>query len=365
MSVSYNGHEALGASKYYIDCERMRHPNTGIYEFCHRLANSISDILEEGEQLVSYSPELPFGTFRPSIGLMRCRRFHKFLHPDPVNAGVWHCTYQRSRYIPRSGTPLILTIHDLNFLHEGKSKASVERCMAEVQKNVDRAAAVVAISKFVASDMRSCIRMDEGALRVIYNGCEPLDEHEMDKPDYAPAGNFCFALGPTIAKKNFRVLPGILVNNNYELVIAGFTEDPYMTSILRYAADLGVAERVHIVGPVSDAKKTWYYAHCSAFVFPSLAEGFGLPVVEAMQFGKPVFLSRATSLPEVGGDQATYFDSFDPDGMSRIFNETMSAPFTAQRAADIKARARSFSWRNAAKAYLELYRECAGRKAAR
>ena len=59
-----------------------------------------------------------------------------------------------------------------------------------------------------------------------------------------------------------------------------------------------MADRVIIAGPVSADDKNWYYANCEAFAFPSLAEGFGLPVIEAMNHGKPVFLSRLTALPE-------------------------------------------------------------------
>src|SRR5690606_9157768 len=69
---------------------------------------------------------------------------------------------------------------------------------------------------------------------------------------------------------------------------------------------------------IDEAQKAWAYANCAGFLFPSLTEGFGLPPIEAMHFGKPVFLARRTSLPEVGGDVAEYFDDFEPAAMRRV-----------------------------------------------
>ncbi|HEY9046964.1 MAG TPA: glycosyltransferase, partial [Ohtaekwangia sp.] len=92
-------------------------------------------------------------------------------------------------------------------------------------------------------------------------------------------------------------------------------------------------------------------------IFPSLAEGFGLPVLEAMYYGKPVFLSKLTSLPEVGGEHAYYFDNFSPEHMREVFVKGMHHYETTHPEAMIKAWALRFSWDNTAKEYLSLYRE--------
>ena len=98
--------------------------------------------------------------------------------------------------------------------------------------------------------------------------------------------------------------------------------------------------------------------NCDAFLFPSLTEGFGLPVIEAMQFGKPVFLFKATSLPEVGGTLAFYWSSFDPDAMAAVFHAGMAA-FASDPNYPLEsiAHARRFSWDKAASEYLAFYRE--------
>ena len=89
----------------------------------------------------------------------------------------------------------------------------------------------------------------------------------------------------------------------------------------------------------------------------SIGEGFGLPVLEAMYFGKPVFLSRSTSLPEVGGDVAYYFGDFEPASMKEAFESGMHHYQCKHPNEKIIERAKSFSWKNAAEGYLNVYRK--------
>src|SRR5690606_19790537 len=114
--------------------------------------------------------------------------------------------------------------------------------------------------------------------------------------------------------------------------------------------------RVKLLGAISEADKYWYLRHCRAFVFPSIAEGFGIPPIEAMHFGKPVFLSDKTSLPEVGGCLAYYFRHFEPAYMQQVFEEGMAHYEQQQPAASIITHARQFSWERMAADYLEIYR---------
>ncbi|MBT8296628.1 MAG: glycosyltransferase, partial [Gramella sp.] len=93
------------------------------------------------------------------------------------------------------------------------------------------------------------------------------------------------------------------------------------------------------------------------FVFTSLFEGFGLPPIEAMAYGKPVFLANQTSLPEIGGSEAFYWDKFDPDYMVEVFEKGMNA-FDNNKVSyqeKLKVRANSFNWDHTATEYLELY----------
>ena len=107
---------------------------------------------------------------------------------------------------------------------------------------------------------------------------------------------------------------------------------------------------------ITDAHKAWAYAHCAGFLFPSLAEGFGLPPIEAMHFGKPVFLARRTCLPEIGGSAADYFDSFEPQAMQQVVQQGLLRSLQTGRALAVQQHAAQFDWDRAASAYLALYR---------
>ena len=109
---------------------------------------------------------------------------------------------------------------------------------------------------------------------------------------------------------------------------------------------------------MSDEEKVWWYSHCDAFVFPSISEGFGLPVVEAMSLGKPVFISNLTSLPEIGGPEAFYWESFDPDIMTEVFKKGMLEYGSDRTKAErIRKWSERFSWENTARDYLKLYKD--------
>ena len=158
-------------------------------------------------------------------------------------------------------------------------------------------------------------------------------------------------------KKNFHVLVDLIAKlADFNLVIAGNTKGTYADEIRQRAADQGVTDRLVILGEVDDAQKVWLFRNCSAFVYPSLYEGFGLGVVEAMSFAKPTFCAARTSLPEVGGDVVVYWQDFDPDGMAEIFRQGMQAFHDEPERLDrMRRRAARFSWENAARQYADLY----------
>ena len=141
------------------------------------------------------------------------------------------------------------------------------------------------------------------------------------------------------------------------MVIAGRLAEPdYISGIKRQAEEMGIADRLHVTGPVPEEEKAWYLCNCLAFIHPSLAEGFGAPVVEAMSFGKPLFLSNRTSLPEIGGDIAFYFSSFEPDHMHQVFKEGMHQYTQKNMYEAIVRRGKEFDWEKNALKYLEVYK---------
>lgn len=341
-----------------FDCERMKYPHTGLFEYCLQLGVALKKQLKPEDQINYYLREGDQHFFDKDSKFLIQHRFDQFLFPRIKNIDLWHTAYQTSLYMPRSTRfKKVLTIHDLNFLHEGESREKQLLELKKHQKNINRADHIIAISEFTKQDILENLNIGSKPVSVIYNGCAEESLEIDTSPAYIPKKPFLYAIGTVNPKKNFHVLIPLLVNNDFELIIAGNTDDEYKTKIINEALKYQVMERVKITGPVSETEKRWYYKHCEAFLFPSLAEGFGIPPIEAMRFGKPTFLSNSTSLPEIGGDVAYYFNSYDPAEMQKVFDAGMNDYNSRHPAEDIINHAKQFNWNKSAEAYLKIYRE--------
>ena len=341
-----------------VDAERTNYVHTGLYHFCSHLINALSLRIDTDQYcLSSYAPEKERSLFGRHIPMVTQRSLHKFYKPFLDRFQLVHSTFQGTNYFPFCHKGKVLfTVHDLNFMYEGKSLSRQKRYLAHLQKKLDRAETVVAISAYVKSDLLRYTTVHPDKVKVIHNGCNIPDEPPVSRPAYVPEKPFFFSVGTVTAKKNFHVLPSMLLNNDFELVIAGVNQCPdYKQVIETRARELGVIDRVRIVGSITEAEKVWYLKECIAFAFPSIAEGFGLPVIEAMHFGKPVLLSRLTSLPEIGGKEAYYFDSFDPKRMAEQTMEALHHYSTAGRMESIITWSRKFNWQQTADKYLSEY----------
>ena len=243
-------------------------------------------------------------------------------------------------------------------MYESKSDKKRSEILRKIQQKVDRADVIVAISQFVKEEIIKYCKVDESKIVVIYNGCNIVENPKFVTPKTKPNLHFFFTIGTILEKKNFQVLPSMLLQNDYDLVIAGEQSDPvYCQKIWEKAKYFGVTKRVKLIGSISEGEKNWYLKNCLALPFPSKAEGFGLPVIEAMHFGKPTILSRLTCLPEIGGNQAYYYDNFEPDHISERTMEVMD-DYNAnivEKTKTIKAHAGKFTWEGAAKKYMKIY----------
>ncbi len=269
---------------------------------------------------------------------------------------LWHTSNQLSHYQPLNGKK-VLTVHDLNFLYEPIGEKKKQKYRSDVNKNLRRCDAIIAISNFVKEDIKRYLEVGDIPIEVIYNGC-----NEYNGPITAPAQlsgrEMLFAVGNVMPKKNLHVLPSLLVGNDYELVISGIIVDVmYQSRIIEEAKKYGVEDRVVITGPIDESVKHWYLKNCKALLHPSIAEGFGLPVIEAMSYGKPVFSSDHTSLREIGGNKVYYFNhDFDRDMMRDEFAAGLEDFAQGGKTPeDLIEYAHRFSWGEAARRHLDLY----------
>lgn len=346
-----------------LDFERLKYPNTGLYTFCESLGHAVIANKPANQNIGFYLPKKEVNIFGNAQKYYLQHSLHKFIKPSFPNLDIWHSTNQVSRYSPASRkAKIILTIHDLNFLIEKKGNPEkIKRFLKQIQKNIDKASAITTISNYVKSDVEKHFNLNGKEIQVIYNGGGNVGDLSLAQQPVDFKGRpFLFTIGTVLPKKNFHVLIPLLLNNDFDLVIAGnISSKEYEEKIKQEAIRYGVYERLKIVGPISASNKALYYKNCTAFLFPSIAEGFGLPIIEALSLGKPVFSSNHTSLPEIGGDVTYYFNSFDPEEMRNVFIKGLEDFKTNNLSQVCIDHAKKFSWDNTAKQYIELYKQLA------
>jgi glycosyltransferase involved in cell wall biosynthesis len=356
-----------------IDVEKLRHINTGLGRFSLHLATEIIRQTEGRIRPVLFLPPgaermFPGGGYDvvPAIDRRRegvVRFVRPFVRPflGRRRHEVWHMTHQAAKYFPFDPrTPVLLTIHDLNFLHESPGRRDdrrIRRKLAGVQRRIDRATAITTVSQFTADDVRRHLDVRGKPIHVVPNGMAAPPSASPRRPTFLAEGPFLLTVGNVLPHKNFRVLLGMMAHlPARRLVIAGKKATPYGAAMEREIASRGLADRVLMPGEVSDGDRQWLYEHCEAFLFPSLAEGFGFPVLEAMQCGRPVFLSRETSLPEIAGEDAAYFDSWEPGHMAATVNDGLAVVARdIGHAPRVRDRVATFSWEEAARRYTAIY----------
>jgi len=342
-----------------VTFDSMKRNNCGYFSFGKSLGNALIDQNHSRFNLTYYLFKKSVYQFEGRVPVKYLSLLDNIYFSGRNNFDLLHLSDQRCRLKPsKVKAKRIMTVHDMNKVHLKYSKPHrIEAYLRRLGGYISKCDKVVAISQFVANDVLHYFPEAKDKVSVIYNGADKLVVPENHKPAVIPDKPFLYTIGRLNVQKGFHLLPALLANNDYHLVIAGI-ETPHKQKIIEEAEKYNCLDRVHITGPVSDDDKAWYYKNCLALVFPSIAEGFGLPVIEAMHFGKPVFLSRYTSLPEVGGEQAYYFDSFEPEHMQQVLEHGLADFVKRDRSAEMVARANEFTWDKAAQQYLKLYEEC-------
>ena len=338
---------------------RVKHWRDGLGEFSRQLALAMAHEAprlrdELGWQLHLHLPQRWHGQFGNDVGYLDTATTQRWLHVRSMRFALWHTLHQHNRLrAPVFTAHRLETVHDLNFLHS-KTAAKIERYRASLRRRIARCDTAIAISQYVADDIARELAPLTTPVNVIHNGATDLTSLPPQPVTGIAETPFLLHISRMAPSKNIVALLGLAAAwPEQRLVLAG-AASPYTETVQRLIAERQLANvSVHL--DLEEAQKAWLYRRCTAFVFPSLAEGFGLPPIEAMHFGKPVFLSHLTSLPEVGGTVAHYFDSFEAGAMRSVIEAGLAADAAPGRADAIEAHARSFSWTRCAEAHVALY----------
>ncbi len=267
---------------------------------------------------------------------------------------------------------MVLTIHDLTFFHNPswyRAERARYYCWA-VARSARHASRIIAVSTATANEICRVLNIPADRIDVVHNGVDerytPRNEGEQlaAKGKYRLPDRYVLFVGTIEPRKNVaRIIQAwarIAEDIQEDLVIAG--RDGWKVAPIRQEADLtDHVRRIHFPGFIEDDDLPAVMSGATALVYPSLYEGFGIPVVEAMACGVPVLTSNVSSLPEIAGDAALTEDPTNvgalADSMRMLATDEALRNELSEKGLK---RSKRYSWTNAAEQTLETYRRAMG-----
>lgn len=287
-------------------------------------------------------------------------------------ADLYHTPYYVIPYV--SPCPILVTVHDLIPLHFPQSLPRPRLAILYsllVRACAHRANHLLVDSAASMRDLEKKLGVPPRKMTCVYLGVdasfsprppEMVAAYRSKKGLHKP---YVLYVGINKPHKN---LPTLLqawsllapsLQRSHTLVLAG-PQDPRYLEVRALADRLGISESVRFFGPAPEEELPLLYQGATCFIFPSLYEGFGLPILEAMAMGVPVACSRISSMPEIAGEAAYLFDPHDPQAIANALNTLLTQPDLRQRLTSLgQAQARHFTWERTAKETYAVYRRMA------
>jgi glycosyltransferase involved in cell wall biosynthesis len=365
-----------GALKIVIDARELR-TSTGRY--VERLLHYLQQIDQEHEYTVLLTPKdidgwqptnphftklaCPYKefTFAEQLGLLR--------QINSLEADLVHFAMTQQPVLYRGR--VVTTIHDLTtarFRNPTKNwlvftiKQQVYKWV--IRRVAKKSVRVLTASAFVKDDVVAYTRINPGKVMVTYEAADKITVAPESVSGLEQASFLLYVGRPQPHKNLERLVQAFAVaqesHQDLRLVLAGKTDDNYKR-LEAWVEKQGI-QNVVFTGFVTEGQLRWLYEHARAYVFPSLSEGFGLPGLEAMQYGLPVVSSNATCLPEIYKSAALYFDPKDINDMADKISAVLDNPDLArQLAKEGQELVKTYSWHRTAEQTLAVYNEVLGR----
>ncbi|MGN6605138.1 MAG: glycosyltransferase family 4 protein [Ginsengibacter sp.] len=342
-----------GITKYF--CELMKNlPNGNTYD--------LSVLFADNQYLKDYyfhklKVSLPSNDFRGKGRLKttfyNINRSYSKYKIAKKKYDIFHPTYYDPYFINEVKRPFVVTVHDLiefKFPHQYKE----ESLIPQITEIISRANRIISISENTKKDLVEILSVPPEKIDVIYHGYNPSKVVKTKNS----LGRYILFVGVRRGYKNFSRLVEAFSelskeDKDLKLVCAGH---PFSKEESEELASFGIANKTFVIG-ASEQKLNELYAHALAFVYPTKYEGFGMPILEAFANNCPICVSNTSSLPEVAGNAAEYFD---PESSNSILKAIGNVLYNVNRARELrnagKERLNYFSWIKSAAATIETYR---------
>ena len=289
---------------------------------------------------------------------------------NELNLDILHCTSNTAPI--RCKIPLILTLHDIIFLEpRDKNNKSLYQNMGwlyrrlVVPKILKKCERIITVSNFEKDNIISKLNIPEAQMAMIYNGYndwfKPVSDTENVYQKYIEKPGYFFFLGNTDPKKNTERT--LIAYSNYlrqssvkrKLLMADL-DKAYLNGIVERNHIENILPSIVMPGYIVNSDLPYIYNNAFAFLYTSLRESFGIPLLEAMACGTPVITSNTSSMPEIGGKEAILINPENPNEMTEkmLQLENDQAFYDQQKKIGLE-RAQLFSWRETAEQLLTVY----------
>lgn len=249
--------------------------------------------------------------------------------------------------------PMVTTIHDMNFFTYNINK----RLQRDTIKSCERADHIIAISESTKNELVDLLKIDEKKISVIYHGIDHIkldsipNVHIYDFPYILYVGN---RNNPFKNFNNFIKAFSLLSEKNSEIRLV-CTGAPFNDQEQKLLEALKISNRCHSIF-ASEMQMIQLYRNAQFFVYPSISEGFGMPILEAMQCGCPCILSNVSCFPEIGQNAAMYFNPHSVDNIYEVMNQACQNESILRKLTnDGFQRVQFFSWEKTAAKHYSLY----------
>lgn len=289
-----------------------------------------------------------------------------------LNLDLLHCTSNTAPL--RCNVPLILTLHDIIFLEpRDKNNSSLYQNMGwlyrrlVVPRILKKCRRIITVSEFELNNIVSKLSIPRERMAMIYNGYnewfKPTTDTDFTYQNYIDDSGYFFFLGNTDPKKNTeRTLIAYSIylersEHKRKLLMADL-DRVYLNDILNRNNIQNIYENIVMPGYIVNSDLPNIYNNAFAFLYPSLRESFGIPLLEAMACGTPVITSNTSSMPEIGGPYAILINPEKPEEIAEMMLKLETDVVFYQKQEEVGLqRAKLFSWKQTAERLLELYED--------
>ena len=338
---------------------------SGVALYCSRIIQALAQAAPDDRFLLCYRANRFFRALRSPLPATNCSRrlmeeFAPFL--PPRDAALFHGLNQR---LPRASfRRAVTTFHDLFVISGDYSTPEFRKRFTELARDAARRSDhILAVSRFTAGQIAMYLSYPLDRISVVHHGVDSIPEvSRHDRDDFLRKHNleepFLLHVGAIQQRKNITRLVEAFerLPERYRLVLAG-AAGYGAREILDRAGKSPARSRIRMLGYRTRHELNHLYRTAAVLAFPSLEEGFGLPVLEAMSAGLPVVTSHGSALKEVAGDAAVLVDPLDADGLCAALQSALEdSPVRERLIAAGLRRAAAFSWPEAARKTLQVYR---------